>query len=66
MDNLVPFLFFRGANEKVYSPLKVMERLERVAPNIKKGIIPGAGHDLFVVKKETVNSWILKFLLGSR
>lgn len=62
----VPVLFLTGANEKVYSPYKAMERLEKVAPNIKKEIIPGAGHDLFVVKKEIVNTRILEFLLGAQ
>lgn len=58
----VPVLFLTGANEKIYSPRKAMERLERVAPSIKKKLIPGGGHDLFAVKMEIVNSHILEFL----
>ena len=58
----VPVLFLTGSNEKVYSPHKAMERLERVAPNIRKECIPGAGHDLFAVKTEIVTSRILAFM----
>jgi pimeloyl-ACP methyl ester carboxylesterase len=63
LQNLqVPVLFLTGANEKIYSSDKAMERLERVAPSIEKGLFPGAGHDLFAVKAEMVNARILEFL----
>ncbi len=60
----VPTLFLVGENEKIYSPLKAIDRLNRVAPLIKKEIIPKAGHDLFVVQAEMVNRKVLAFLEG--
>ncbi len=60
----VPTLFLVGENEKIYSPLKAIDRLNRVAPLIKKEIIPKAGHDLFVVQAEIVNRKVLDFLEG--
>jgi pimeloyl-ACP methyl ester carboxylesterase len=58
----VPVLFLTGANEKVYSPTKATERLEKVAPSIQKEIISGGGHDLISVKNDLVNTKVLKFL----
>jgi len=58
----VPVLFLTGANEKIYSSGKAMERLERVAPSIEKELFPGTGHGLFAVKAEMVNARILEFL----
>ena len=60
----VPTLFLVGENEKIYSPLKAIDRLNRVAPHIKKEIIPKAGHDLFSVQAEMVNRKALDFLEG--
>jgi pimeloyl-ACP methyl ester carboxylesterase len=39
-----PTLFLVGEHERVFSPGKAMDRLERVVPNFKKKIIPGVGH----------------------
>lgn len=58
----VPTLFLVGENEKIYSPSKAIDRLNRVAPLIKKEIIPKAGHDLFAVQPEIVNRKVLDFL----
>ena len=60
----IPALFLVGENEKIYSPLKAIDRLDRVAPLIKKEVIPKAGHDLFVVQAEMVNRKVLDFLEG--
>lgn len=60
----VPVLFLTGANEKVYSPTKAIERLEKIAPSIQREIIPGGGHDLISVKNDLVNTKVLKFLSG--
>lgn len=63
LQNLkLPVLFLTGANEKIYSPYKAMERLEKVAPSIEKELFPGAGHDLLFVKTEMVIARILEFL----
>jgi pimeloyl-ACP methyl ester carboxylesterase len=58
----VPALFLVGENEKIYSARKAVQRLNKVAPHIKTGIIPGAGHDLTIVQAEMVNRKVLDFL----
>lgn len=58
----VPSLFLVGENEKIYSAQKAVSRLNRVAPQIKTEIIPGAGHDLWLSQAEMVNEKILDFL----
>jgi pimeloyl-ACP methyl ester carboxylesterase len=58
----VPALFLVGENEKIYSPRKVVRRLGRVAPQVRCEIVPGAGHDLTMVKPELVAERILAFL----
>jgi pimeloyl-ACP methyl ester carboxylesterase len=58
----VPTLFLVGENEKSYSAQKAVQRLNRVAPQIKTEIIPNAGHDLTIVQAELVNRKVLEFL----
>jgi pimeloyl-ACP methyl ester carboxylesterase len=58
----MPVLFLVGENEKIYSAEEAVARLKEVAPHIKWEIIPGAGHDLPVVRAELVNQKILNFL----
>lgn len=58
----VPLLFLVGENEKVYPARKAVERLNRLAPQIKTGIIPHAGYDLSVVQAGIVTRKILCFL----
>lgn len=58
----VPTLFLTGENEKIYSAQKAVQRLNRVAPQIKTEIIPNAGHDLTVAQTEIVNKKIIEFL----
>lgn len=60
----VPLLFLVGENEKIYSALKAVRRLNRVAPQIKTEIIRQAGHDLWVVRAEIVTRKILDFLFA--
>jgi pimeloyl-ACP methyl ester carboxylesterase len=60
----VPALFLVGENEKIYSPRRVVRRLNRVAPAVRTEIIPGAGHDLMFVKGDLVVERILAFLDG--
>jgi len=58
----VPALYLVGENEKIYSAQKAIQRLRKVAPNIKAEVIPNAGHDLTIVQAEMVNTKVLKFL----
>jgi len=61
-DFRVPTLFLIGEHEKIYSAQKAINRLNRVAPQIKTEIIPHAGHDLWFVQADIVTSKILDFL----
>lgn len=58
----VPCLYLVGEHEKVYPAHKAIQRLKRVAPHIKTKLVPGAGHDLWLVQAEVVNQAILNFL----
>jgi len=60
----VPALFLVGENEKIYPAQEAVERLNRLAPQIKSEIIPHAGHDLTMVQAEMVDDKILEFLKG--
>jgi pimeloyl-ACP methyl ester carboxylesterase len=58
----MPVLFLVGEHEVIYSPVRAVRRLQRVAPAIAAEIIPGAGHDLTFAQAATVNRKILEFL----
>ncbi len=58
----VPSLVLIGKNEKIYPALKAIERFNRVAPQIKTRLIPGAGHDLWLAQADVVTRAILDFL----
>ena len=58
----VPCLFLVGENEKIYSARAAVGRLNRVAPQVKAEIIPGAGHDLTIVQADLVVRQVLAFL----
>lgn len=63
LENIkVPALFMVGENEKIYSARKAIRRLNKVAPQIKTEVIPGAGHDLNLVQAEIVAETVLEFL----
>jgi len=62
VDFPVPCLVLIGENEKVYSALKAVQRLNRVAPRIKTEIIQNAGHDAWVVQANIVTKKVLDFL----
>ncbi len=55
-------LFLVGENEKIYSAQAAVRRLNRVAPQVKAEIIPGAGHDLTMVQADLVVRKVLEFL----
>lgn len=61
----VPMLYLVGENEKIYSAEKAIQRLNNVAPHIKKEVIPSAGHDLSFVQAEMVNRKVTDFLKQS-
>jgi pimeloyl-ACP methyl ester carboxylesterase len=54
-------LFLFGEYEMIYSPNKAIDRLERIAPHIKKEIIPDVGHAT-ILRPQSVNEKIIKFL----
>ena len=58
----VSTLFVVGENEKIYSPQEVLDRLNRVAPQIQTKLIVNAGHDLTMVQAEKVNKLIIEFI----
>jgi len=62
----VPVLFLVGEHEKIYSPEKAVQRLRRVAPQIRAEIVPGGGHDLTVAQADLVNQKILEYLNQER
>jgi pimeloyl-ACP methyl ester carboxylesterase len=58
----VPTLFLVGENEKIYSAKEAMQRLKKVAPQIKTELVLDAGHDLTIVQSKAVNETILGFI----
>lgn len=61
-----PTLYLVGDNERMYSPHHALARLRRLAPQIKTGLIPGAGHDLWWVRAEEVNKAMVEFLTSGQ
>ena len=57
-----PTLFLVGEHEKLYPPDRAIQRLAETAPQIESVLVPGAGHDLTVVRADPVNQLILEFL----
>jgi pimeloyl-ACP methyl ester carboxylesterase len=60
----VPTLYLVGENEKVYPASKALQRVHRVAPQIKTRLIPRAGHDLWIAQADIVNQALVDFLGG--
>ncbi|MBI4926769.1 MAG: alpha/beta hydrolase [Anaerolineae bacterium] len=58
----LPTLFLVGENEKTFSPQKAIQRLNKIAPQIKTKMIPQAGHDLNFAQANLVNREVLEFL----
>ena len=40
-------------------------KLARVAPQVEAALLPGVGHDFFVVRADEVNQRVVKFLCSS-
>jgi pimeloyl-ACP methyl ester carboxylesterase len=63
LQNLkIPVLYLVGENEILYSAKEALERLYRIAPQIKAEFIPNSGHDICSAQTEIVNRKILEFL----
>lgn len=58
----VPTLFVIGEHEVIYPAQEALDRLARVAPQIQRVVIPGAGHDMTWLKPDEVNRQVLEFL----
>ncbi len=59
----VPVLYVVGENERVCKdPHAAISRLNTVAPQIRTAIIPGAGHDAFMIKPAECSAAVLGFL----
>jgi len=58
----VPVLYLDGDKNKVLSPKRAVERLARLAPEIKTEIIPNSGHGLIFTHPDIVTAKILDFL----
>lgn len=58
-----PTLFLVGENEKTFSPDKALQRLHKIAPQIKTELIPQAGHDLNFAQADLINRKVLEFLV---
>jgi pimeloyl-ACP methyl ester carboxylesterase len=59
---VVPALFLIGENEKTFSVQKAVQRLNKIAPQIKTEVIPQAGHDLTFAQPEIVVQNIIEFI----
>lgn len=57
----VPTLFVVGEHERIYDPATAFARLERVAPQVQRVLVRGAGHDLPWLKADEVNARVLAF-----
>lgn len=60
----IPMLYIAGENEKMYSVKDAVERLNRIAPEIKSVVIPGTGHCLNFMYPDLLNKYIIEFLDG--
>ena len=61
----VPTLFLCGDKEVIFEPHAALERLARVAPRIRTGLLEGASHDFTWVRADEVNRRVLEFLSGA-
>ena len=58
----LPALLLIGEKDKIYNPRKALERAQKLMPDLKADIIPGAGHLLIMDQPEIINTRILQFL----
>lgn len=57
-------LFLMGEHDRLYDPRRAAARLLRANPKTQAFVIPGAGHDLPLLKVRDVNAAVLEFLQG--
>jgi pimeloyl-ACP methyl ester carboxylesterase len=57
-----PTFFIVGDNEVIYKATDAVNRLHKVAPQIKTEIIPNASHDITYVQADLLNERIIAFL----
>lgn len=62
----VPTLFLVGENDVTYSAEQAVQRLNRVAPQIKTGIVLEADHHLALVKPRWISDKALDYLRRER
>lgn len=55
-------LFLAGEREVIFPARAAVEKLARVAPHVETALLPGAGHDFFLVHADAVNRRVLAFL----
>jgi hypothetical protein len=48
--------------KKTFSPQKAVQRINKIAPQIKTEIISKAGHDLNFAQADLINNKVLEFL----
>ncbi|MCC6521393.1 MAG: alpha/beta hydrolase [Polyangiaceae bacterium] len=58
----VPTLYVVGEDETIYDPKAALARLEQVAPQVQRALVPGAGHDLPWSKPAELGALALEFL----
>jgi len=58
----VSALFLMGENEKTFDHQKAIERINRVAPQVRTETISNAGHDLSITQADLTNQKVLVFL----
>jgi len=58
----LPLLYLIGENETMHDGKSAVNRLNRIAPEIETGLIPGTGHDIMFTHTEMVNRRIIEFL----
>lgn len=61
-----PTLYLVGENERIYPAPQAIARLNRLAPQIKTRLIPGAGHDLWYTQAALVNAAMVDFLAATQ
>jgi pimeloyl-ACP methyl ester carboxylesterase len=58
----VPTLLLAGDREVIFPALRELPRVAALSPAVKTELIPGTGHDFFVVRAEEVDRRVLAFL----
>ena len=58
----LPALLLIGSGEKIYNPIKAIDRAKRLMTGLTAEIIPNARHTLNMEQPETINRRILEFL----